>query len=125
MLKDLLQRLLHQDAAPVPAILQHPTPQSDLPTHGQLYEALKRYQNNMPMDNLDGTYSNQPTGTAIFQNKGQWHPPLLPGVKDGDGLPHFDPLNTKDRYIDSAYPLLKINPEVMNRYKPMPLMEYK
>ena len=118
MLKDLLMGLLQKKTVPNP-ILENPKPKSDLPNHGQLYAALKQYQDNLPMDNLDGTFSNVPEGGKVFQKPGN-----LVELNPRPGLPHFDPLGTKDRYRDSTYPVLPINPKVMDRYKPMPFLQY-
>ena len=122
MLRELLQGLLHPKTAPNP-ILEPPKPQSDRPRVGQLSEALKRYQENMPMENLDGTYTNQPVNTSIFKQTGRWMAPLKPGLTaPGDNLARFDPLGSKERLPDRFYPILKINPDSVP--KPLPFAQY-
>lgn len=83
---------------------------------------LKQNLNDLPQDNLDGTFDNlKPNQGAVFQRAGGWHPPLAVGQSDGSGIPYFDPLATKDRFTDDSYYAVPINPHVMDRY---PLRNY-
>jgi hypothetical protein len=120
MLRDLLDGLLHHKADLSP-VTKNPK-KSELPSNGQLLQGMNKYKNSLPMDNLDGTFTGQPVGTTIFQEPGGWRPPLAIGQTMGSGLPHFDPLSSKERYNDSSYQVLPINPAIVPQ--PMPYMQY-
>ena len=118
MLKDILSQLLHQDAPSLPPMLQQVQERQRSPDRpGALSDALRLHQN-LPMDNLDGTYSDQPVGTAVFK-EGAWFAPLKPQLSySGDNLARFDPLNStkqrSDRYFPGTfYPVLPINPSIV------------
>lgn len=76
----------------------------------------------IPQDNLDGTYTGLQPGKGSVVAPAQWHPPLLPNVKDNSGLPYYTPISgAAGQYTDDSYYRLPINPDAIP--KPMPLLK--
>lgn len=91
-----------------------PTPQPQGHTAGDTYNV---YKQGIPMNNLNGSFENQPVGTSVVSDAG-------PGVRYQ--APRYFPFGYGDQYsqsIHTVYPLLPINPAAVP--SPLPQLEHK
>jgi len=118
LLHTILNDITGHKAAPVAA------PQkSNTPTLSQFTQAMINTKpQDIPMDNLDGTYTNLQPGKGAVVAPEPWHPPLRVGVEDHSGLPYFTPLSgSAGQYTDDSYYRMPINPNVVPQ--PMQLLK--
>lgn len=118
LLQSILNDITGHKAAPVKA----PQKPSDIPSLAQFTQAMINTKpQDIPQDNLDGTYTNLRPGGAVVA-PAPWHPPLQVGVEDHSGMPYYTPLSkSAGEYTDDSYYRLPINPNVVP--KPMQLLK--
>lgn len=106
----------HQNPTPV----QAPQKPSNVPTLAQFTQAmLATKPQDLPQDNLDGTYNNLQPGKGAVINPGVWHAPLLPGHIDGSQVAMYSPLaKSAGAYTNDSYYAIPINPNAVPQQMP-------
>lgn len=120
----LLHTILSDITGHKPAPIQAPQKPDNTPSLAQFTQAMLNVKpQDLPQDNLDGTFKNlQPGKGAVIQSGGTWQPPLLPGRTTPKGAPYYTPLaGSAGEYNNSGYYAIPINPDAIP--KPQPLLK--
>lgn len=119
----LLHTILNDITGHKPAPVQAPQKPSDVPSLAQFTQAMLNVKpQDLPQDNLDGTYTNLQPGKGSVVAPAPWHPPLQVGAEDHSGLPYYTPLSkSAGQYTDDSYYRLPINTDAIP--KPLPLLK--